>query len=170
MSSEKEISSKELQMISRQQAIRKKHEKQVCMQFKMISDLMDYLQPIYGDGVVSSIVSFLGENRQKEMEQVASKLERNSLDDFIKMVWEPLKQQGYEFTIERTDNKVEFNVTKCPGVEKAEEWGYMDNAYHIICASDPYIVEGFNSNIGFTRTKTLMQGHDCCNHCYFIKE
>ncbi|MFW9789019.1 MAG: L-2-amino-thiazoline-4-carboxylic acid hydrolase, partial [Candidatus Thorarchaeota archaeon] len=37
------------------------------------------------------------------------------------------------------------------------------------CNEDEHIVAGFNPSIKFSRTKTLMEGHDCCDHCYVMK-
>jgi len=39
----------------------------------------------------------------------------------------------------------------------------------MFCQNDFYIAEGFNSKIGLKRTKTLMEGHDCCDHFYYMK-
>ena len=38
--------------------------------------------------------------------------------------------------------------------------------YHFSCALDYYTTPAFSSKIHFTRTKTLLQGDDCCNHRY----
>ena len=38
-----------------------------------------------------------------------------------------------------------------------------DIGYGTLCYWDYGVAEGFSPKIWFTRTKTLMQGHDCCN-------
>ena len=42
--------------------------------------------------------------------------------------------------------------------------------YLYMCLSDYSIIEGYNPDIGFKRSKTIMQGDDYCDHCYFWKE
>lgn len=38
-----------------------------------------------------------------------------------------------------------------------------------LCQADALMASSFNSMIGFSRTKTLMMGDDCCNHVYYLK-
>ena len=38
--------------------------------------------------------------------------------------------------------------------------------YATVCFADFALPEGFNPKIKLVRDKTLMQGHDCCNHRY----
>jgi len=37
-----------------------------------------------------------------------------------------------------------------------------------ICEADGPIAAAFNPRIRFQRTKTLMEGNDCCDHVYYI--
>ncbi|TFH07921.1 MAG: hypothetical protein E4H14_07485 [Candidatus Thorarchaeota archaeon] len=46
-------------------------------------------------------------------------------------------------------------------LKPSRDWGYS-----LYCVDDEYMVMGFNPKMEFTRSKTLMEGHDCCNHCY----
>jgi len=89
------------------------------------------------------------------------------IQDFIRALWEPLKSEGFSFTQKDEDGKVEFRVTKCPIHELAERTGMHAWLYHLACATDFYSAPAFSPKIGFARTKTLMEGHDCCNHTYF---
>jgi hypothetical protein len=38
--------------------------------------------------------------------------------------------------------------------------------YSFYCCWDYGFCQGLNPHIKFTRTKTLMQGDDCCDHTY----
>ncbi len=93
----------------------------------------------------------------------------SEIQDFIRILWEPLKSQGFLFTQTETDGKVEFCVTKCPVYELAERTKMHAWLYHLACATDFYSTTAFSSKIGFTRTKTLMEGCEYCNHTYFYK-
>jgi hypothetical protein len=62
-----------------------------------------------------------------------------------------------------------MRCTKCPAYEMAKDMNATEWLYHHICSIDEYVVSGFNPKIGFTRTKTLMQGDDYCDHYYYMK-
>jgi predicted ArsR family transcriptional regulator len=97
-------------------------------------------------------------------------VDERSIEDLINMVWEPLRNQGLEFTMERTANSIQMKCTKCPVADLYKQAGGTEWGYHLYCAADKHIAEAFNPQIGFRRTKTLMEGHDCCDHFYYLKE
>jgi hypothetical protein len=41
--------------------------------------------------------------------------------------------------------------------------------YAAICYPDYAVASGFNPKLKLVRTKTLMQGHECCNHRYVME-
>jgi predicted ArsR family transcriptional regulator len=94
----------------------------------------------------------------------------NSIEALVKVLWEPLSNRGYEYTMEKTDAGVQMTCTKCPGADIGLRLGVGEQLYYMFCKNDWSIVEGFNPDIGFTMTKTLMQGDDCCNHFYYYKD
>ena len=63
-----------------------------------------------------------------------------------------------------------MNITKCPLADLAKEVNAEDWGYILYCCDDPNIVEGFNPEMDLKRTKTLMQGDDCCDHFYCMKK
>jgi len=91
------------------------------------------------------------------------------IQDFIRILWEPLQAQGFSFTQREADGRVEFSVTRCPVYELAERAGLHTWLYHLACATDFYTATAFSAKIGFCRTKTLMEGHECCDHTYIHK-
>jgi predicted ArsR family transcriptional regulator len=94
--------------------------------------------------------------------------EGSSLDDLVRLLWEPLPQLGFTFTSERLPDGLRFCVTSCPHHELAVRMKTTDWHYQLVCATDPYVTEAFDPPIRFERTKTLMQGDDCCDHTYFV--
>ncbi len=74
------------------------------------------------------------------------------------------------FTVaEDTDKVHELHVTECLWAQtflgaKAGDLGYAG-----ICFGDYAFAKAFNPAIEMVRDKTLMQGHDCCNHRYLWK-
>lgn len=86
--------------------------------------------------------------------------------DFL---WEPLRQEGFEFTYDQNERGCQLKVTRCPVAEIAqahqlEKWGFI---FH--CMGDESICEGYNPEIALTRTKTLMEGDEYCNHLYYYR-
>ncbi|MBN1225095.1 MAG: L-2-amino-thiazoline-4-carboxylic acid hydrolase [Candidatus Aminicenantes bacterium] len=70
---------------------------------------------------------------------------------------------------EDTDAVHELKVTECIWADaflqsKAGELGEA-----AICHGDYAMATAFNPKIEMVRDKTLMQGHDCCNHRYLLK-
>lgn len=92
------------------------------------------------------------------------------LDDFVRLLWDPLPTLGFEYAKERSTSDGEpviaFEVTRCPLQELAERTGTADWMYHLACASDMYSAPAFSSKIEFSRTRTLMAGAPLCDHTY----
>ena len=129
-------------------------------------NLLNNLDNKYGEeNVLIVIDKIISTNCSRDWKFIG-KEKGNSFDNFLKILCEPLKNEGFEFVYEKKDNITKFCVTKCPVYDiakrfKAEKW-----LYHLACLTDEPTITGFNSNIKFSRTQTLMQGHPCCDHCY----
>ena len=93
----------------------------------------------------------------------------NSIETLLK-TWEPLRVQGWEYAMDETETGFQMNCIKCPTYDFAKHHGITEQMFYMVCENDLFVAEGFNTNIGFRRTKTLMQGHDCCNHFYYYKD
>lgn len=93
----------------------------------------------------------------------------SEIEDFIKLLWIPLKELGFEYSISKENDSTKFCVIRCPVFELAEKTGMHGWLYHLACATDFYSTPSFCPKIGFSRTKTLMEGHDCCNHEYYYR-
>jgi len=99
----------------------------------------------------------------------SSNSNERTIMDLIQLLWEPLKNFGFNFTIEEHEDGTQVTCTRCPWAIMfktlgAEKWGYV-----LQCAADRTLVERFNPEIGFKRSKTLMEGDDCCDHFYYKK-
>lgn len=96
--------------------------------------------------------------------------EGGSLDDLMRLLWEPLPELGFELTSERLENGIQLCCTRCTQHELATRMGGRAAGWlnHLVCATDLYVVDAFDPPIRFQRTKTLMQGDDCCDHAYFV--
>lgn len=68
--------------------------------------------------------------------------------------------------VEDTDEAFEVKITECLWAKTFREMDAGDLGYATICHGDYAYAQGFNPKIRMIRTKTLMQGHDFCNHRY----
>ena len=76
-----------------------------------------------------------------------------------------------DYTIEeQTPTHMKMCVTRCIWADAYRKLDAADVGYAFYCASDYGYCQGLNPNIKFTRTKTLMQGDDCCDHTYDLVE
>jgi len=65
--------------------------------------------------------------------------------------------------VEDTEKVFEKKITECLWAKTFREANASDIGYANHCHGDYGFVEGFNPKIRLTRTKTLMQGDDCCH-------
>ena len=68
--------------------------------------------------------------------------------------------------LEDTEAKFAVRITKCRYSDFYKIQGEIEIGYAMHCALDFGETEAFSSDIILNRTKTLMQGDSCCDHCY----
>jgi predicted ArsR family transcriptional regulator len=131
--------------------------------------LLRIMKNHFGEEAYRAVVQGNGEGVIKQWKKKAEQAGDNSIESLIKLLWEPLRAYGFEYTMEETKTGIQMNCTKCWSHDFAVRKKITEEMFYLACETDPFIVEGFNPNIGFTRTKSLMQGDDCCNHFYYYK-
>jgi predicted ArsR family transcriptional regulator len=129
-------------------------------------ELLNNLAHKFGEeGVLAVIDKIIYANCSRDWAQLGREKD-NSLDNFFKLLWEPLKDLGFEYSFAKEGNQTKFCVTQCPMYDLAKQIGAEKWFYHLLCLTDEPSVVGFNSKITFNRTRTLMQGYPDCDHCY----
>ena len=77
---------------------------------------------------------------------------------------------GLEYEVqEETDSDLHFRFTACPWAQAFRAIGEPEIG-HLFCDVDEPVAAEFNRAIRFSRTKTLMDGDDHCNHHYALVE
>ena len=66
--------------------------------------------------------------------------------------------------IEETDKVLQLKYTECIYADIFREVNAQDIGYAAFCYGDFAIFSALDPRIKLVRTKTLMQGDDCCNH------
>jgi hypothetical protein len=72
--------------------------------------------------------------------------------------------------VEDSDRAFEMKITECLTEVVFREMDALDLGYECVCHADFGLPVGINPKLKLIRTKTLMQGHDCCNHRYVWEE
>ncbi|MBN2086446.1 MAG: L-2-amino-thiazoline-4-carboxylic acid hydrolase [Anaerolineales bacterium] len=131
--------------------------------------LLSELTANYGDAAGAAVEKFLALHIARDWKILGEKEAHpgTEIDDFIRVLWKPLKESGdFDFTIEKAAGRTVFCVTRCPIHELARKTGLPQWLYHLACATDFYTTPAFSPKIGFSRTKTLIQNDEPCNHTY----
>lgn len=86
----------------------------------------------------------------------------------LKQLIETWRENGaLELTVLRDDaGALEFNVTRCRFAEMYERLGLAELGPILSCGRDGALIEGFNPEIVFSRTQTIMEGAEHCNFRY----
>lgn len=72
--------------------------------------------------------------------------------------------------VETSDTKAGVNVTRCKYAEMYREHGLEDFGFLLSCGRDFALMEGFNPEIEFTRTQTIMEGAKFCDFRFEIEK
>jgi len=83
---------------------------------------------------------------------------------------DPLFKHALVATIvEDSPQAFEFRVSHCLWAKAFRESDAADIGYAGVCYPDFAVANAFNPKLKLVRTKTLMQGHDCCDHRYVME-
>ena len=107
------------------------------------------------------------ESTLKSREATARKLPCNDFASFTGSGSEPSHFGKHVLTreiVEDTPQAFELKVTECLWAKTFREMGAAEIGYALLCHTDYADCQGFNPRITLIRSKTLMQGDDCCNH------
>jgi predicted ArsR family transcriptional regulator len=65
--------------------------------------------------------------------------------------------------INESEDRLDFNVTRCQYAEFYKELGLSDIGYRVQCNRDYAILAGFNGELELSRSQTIMEGAACCD-------
>jgi len=106
-------------------------------------------------------------------QMMAQKLSSNDLNAFTS--WARVRDRFWDHVltfdiVEDTERVFEIRVTECLWTKVFQKSGATDLGYAIICNPDYASCQAFNPKIRLVRSKTLMQGDDCCDHRWVCEE
>ena len=112
------------------------------------------------------------EDNRKRGERLAKRIPKNDLSFFAGAFLNPGVDFQHSMTyeiIENTEKAFEVKITECLTELTFREANALDIGFASVCYADYGYPEGLNPKLKLVRDKTLMQGHDCCNHRYVWK-
>lgn len=121
---------------------------------------------------IGMLKRIIDENARRRSTELAMKLRKNDLATFTQNLRQPSRYWRNVLTfqvIEDTPRAFEVKVTECLWEKTYREENAAALGYVLSCHGDYAAAEGFNPKLRMIRTKTLMQGADCCNHRYVIE-
>ncbi|MHA1907723.1 MAG: L-2-amino-thiazoline-4-carboxylic acid hydrolase [Candidatus Thorarchaeota archaeon] len=124
----------------------------------------------YGRESDSEVLEIIAEETRYGWSELAKERGSNSIDDLLETLWSGFGSIGGEYSVQREGDMVQIYATKCPMADTYRKLGKEEFGLMFHCSTDPHIVAGFNENMNFEITKTLMAGDDCCDHCYSMNE
>jgi hypothetical protein len=93
----------------------------------------------------------------------------NSFEAYVKQFRSGYEEVLTKEVVEDSGEAFELKVTECIWADIFLGAGAGRIGYASVCWGDYAWAESFNDKITMVRDKTLMQGHDCCNHRYLWK-
>lgn len=134
-----------------------------------LKHLLTQYESKYGEAANSAVLEIVAEDTERTWGSIAYDQGSNSIDDLLEILWLNFAETGGEYTAHHENDAVVVYTTKCPIADIYHKIGKSSLGKIFHCSTDSHIVKGFNSSIQFKNTQTLMDGHDCCDHCYTLK-
>ena len=145
------------------------HRKRVTSEYRNLIDFINCLRKRTKEKALIPILNeYSAELGRKVGKQHLKGSSDNSFQTFVKVFRPPnYKNSLTHEVIEDTETTFELCVSECIWASVFRDEGLGGDIGHaMICNMDYYWPLSFNPKIRMTRSKTLMQGDDQCNHRY----
>ncbi|MHA1126236.1 MAG: L-2-amino-thiazoline-4-carboxylic acid hydrolase [Candidatus Heimdallarchaeota archaeon] len=146
------------------------------LKFKTTVDMAKILIEKIGKEETLKELEKYGESvAKRSVQNIVKKSPINNFEDFRNafkgLLNSPLFETCLTYDIvEDTDKKFKMKVTECLWTKVFNDLQEPEIGYCSNCHSDFAMAEAFHPKIKLTRTKTLMQGDDQCDHTYTWEE
>lgn len=143
---------------------------------QLVGLIKKFMQKYGQEEVLESVTEYMDEENSRNIKQNLGGMKIENFNQFKEIFKQILSADFYKnsstFTIvEDSDEKLEFRFTECLWVDVMKQLNFDgDLGDRVFCHTDYAIAKAFNPHIKFSRTKTIMQGQEYCNHCYEWEE
>jgi hypothetical protein len=130
------------------------------------------VKAVAADIGMDNLQRILMEDRKKRIADQVKDLPIRDLRAFSQFFKNPNPFAANSLTMEivqDSDKVFEMRFSECLWAKTFKEADAADIGFKLICTGDYVTAEAFNPKIKLIRDKTLMQGHDCCNHKYVVQ-
>ena len=137
---------------------------------RIVAPLLERLGEEFGQERVYELArEVVVEVAQGQGGELAAVMGGNDLDHFADSMENWTKGGALEIeVVEKTDERFAFNVNRCRYAEMYRDLGLADLGAALSCNRDGTMVQGFNPDIEFSRTQTIMNGADHCDFVYTL--
>jgi hypothetical protein len=138
-------------------------------------ELVKALQSEMGEADLLRVLNGMSEEvgrraGERTARMVRERGEEPTFEAFVAQFRPPRYQNSLTHeVVEDTQDTFELRVTECVWAEVFRQQGLGGEIGHAaVCNMDYAWPKAYSPNIRMERSKTLMQGHDCCNHRYLL--
>jgi hypothetical protein len=132
---------------------------------RIVAPLLERMAEEYGQGVYDVARDAIAEVAREQGAALAHHVGGDSLPDFARGLGAWSADGALETeVVELTDETFAFDVTRCRYAEMYRSLGLEALGASLSCNRDAALIEGFNPNVEFNRTQTIMGG---ASHCDF---
>lgn len=129
---------------------------------------LEEMEKLYGSKTIDMVKELVAEDEYDYWMQIGQAQESRTLDDFFRLLWDPLPFMGFECASRKKGDMIQGTVTKCPVHEMSRHIGGEKWLYLLACERDFHNIRGFNPGIQLKRNQTLMQGDNACRFYYTL--
>jgi L-2-amino-thiazoline-4-carboxylic acid hydrolase len=127
------------------------------------------LQEKFGSGVLEVVKNTMIENAKQDMARSPIPKEQRNLDA-VRALYKSFPEDVTSTWIEDRSDRLKARVTRCRWAEEFKKAGVPGEiGFALVCSYDYGYCAGLNPEMKFSRTKTMMQGDDHCDHTYELK-
>jgi hypothetical protein len=138
---------------------------------RIVAPLLERLAAEYGEGVYDVARDVIVDVARDSGAALAQQLGDDSLAAFARGLADFSADGALESeVVEITETTFGFDVHRCRYAEMYRALGIEDLGATLSCNRDGSLIEGFNPNIEFTRTQTIMGGATHCDFRFAVKD
>jgi hypothetical protein len=135
---------------------------------RILAPVIDALGARFGrEEVVAIVRDVIVSIAREQGRALAAARGDNSLTSFAATLEPWTRDDALRMEVtEQSDERLAFDVTRCRYAELYRALGIPELGAVLSCNRDASLIEGFNQNVTFVRTRTIMQGAACCDFRY----
>ena len=123
-----------------------------------------FIEEFGGEKALAVVRSVIGKLARQSGMDLFKALGGNTMADLARGLTAWAKGDAYEMeVITLTETEYAYNITRCRYAEMYKAIGMADLGVILSCGRDFELIAGFNPRMKLTRTKTIMEGCDCCD-------